>query len=82
MRIFAKENWKSMMDTVVLSILLAMVTCMMSLIVITGGGGVHQVLHHAGCDLSNALEKAPHGFDLLEKFPIIGELGELEPIQH
>jgi predicted heme/steroid binding protein len=36
--------------------------------------GVHQVVHHAGCDLTEELEKAPHGADMLEKFPIVGEL--------
>jgi predicted heme/steroid binding protein len=36
--------------------------------------GVHQVMHCAGCDLTDALEQAPHGFSLLEKFPIVGEL--------
>jgi len=36
--------------------------------------GVHHVSHHAGADLTDALELAPHGFSLLEKFPIIGEL--------
>lgn len=34
--------------------------------------GIHQVLHNAGRDLTNALEQAPHGDDLLQKFPIIG----------
>lgn len=36
--------------------------------------GVHHVLHKAGCDLTGALERAPHGVDLLEKFPVVGEL--------
>lgn len=36
--------------------------------------GVHHARHHAGGDLTEALEQAPHGIDLLEKFPIIGEL--------
>jgi predicted heme/steroid binding protein len=31
-------------------------------------------MHHAGCDLTEALELAPHGIGLLEKFPIVGEL--------
>ena len=39
--------------------------------------GTHQVMHHAGCDLTDALKQAPHGADMLEKFPIVGEL--LEP---
>jgi predicted heme/steroid binding protein len=36
--------------------------------------GVHQVTHRAGCDLTDALEQAPHDFDLLEKFPVVGKL--------
>ena len=36
--------------------------------------GIHQVMHGAGCDLTEALEQAPHGPDLLDKFPIIGQL--------
>lgn len=36
--------------------------------------GRHQVLHHAGVDLTADLEQAPHGADLLEKFPVIGTL--------
>ena len=34
--------------------------------------GTHQVLHSAGVDLTNALEQAPHGGDVLEKFPVVG----------
>lgn len=34
--------------------------------------GTHQVLHSAGVDLTDALEQAPHGGDLLGKFPIVG----------
>ena len=36
--------------------------------------GTHQVLHNAGVDLTDALEKAPHSHDVLEKFPLIGIL--------
>ena len=36
--------------------------------------GVHQVMHYAGCDLTEALEKAPHGSDMLDKFPVVSEL--------
>jgi predicted heme/steroid binding protein len=36
--------------------------------------GVHQVTHRAGCDLTDDLERAPHDFSLLEKFPVVGEL--------
>ena len=38
--------------------------------------GKHQVIHKAGEDLTSALEKAPHGEDLLKKFPVIGILKE------
>jgi predicted heme/steroid binding protein len=31
-------------------------------------------MHRTGYDLTEALEQAPHGFDLLEKFSIVGEL--------
>lgn len=36
--------------------------------------GIHQVTHRAGCDLSEALQQAPHGPDMLDKFPVVGEL--------
>jgi len=36
--------------------------------------GIHQVIHRAGCDLTGALESAPHGTDMLDRFPIVGEL--------
>ena len=36
--------------------------------------GEHQVLHHAGEDLTEALKAAPHGTELLEKFSMIGTL--------
>ncbi|MGQ9543116.1 MAG: cytochrome b5 domain-containing protein [Candidatus Bathyarchaeia archaeon] len=36
--------------------------------------GDHQVLHKAGMDLTEALEQAPHGEDVLEKFPMVGIL--------
>ncbi len=36
--------------------------------------GTHQVLHRAGVDLTEALEQAPHGGDVLEKFPVVGVL--------
>jgi len=38
--------------------------------------GVHQVRHYAGRDLTYVLKQAPHGADMLEKFPIVGELAE------
>jgi predicted heme/steroid binding protein len=36
--------------------------------------GTHQVLHGAGVDLTDALGRAPHGSDVLEKFPVVGIL--------
>ena len=38
--------------------------------------GVHQVTHYAGYDLTDAQKQAPHGADMLEKFPIVGKLVE------
>ncbi len=40
--------------------------------------GVHHAMHSAGHDLTAALGRAPHGLDLLQKFPILGELAESE----
>jgi predicted heme/steroid binding protein len=37
-------------------------------------GGKHQVLHKAGEDLTEALNNAPHGEDLLIRVKCIGEL--------
>jgi len=39
-----------------------------------GRKGIHQVLHRAGCDLTEALKEAPHGPEILNKFPVVGEL--------
>jgi predicted heme/steroid binding protein len=36
--------------------------------------GRHQVLPRAGRDLSDAFAEAPHGPDLLERFPVVGRL--------
>jgi predicted heme/steroid binding protein len=36
--------------------------------------GRHQVLHNAGEDLTDSLEQAPHGVEMLERFPVIGIL--------
>ena len=36
--------------------------------------GVHQVMHRAGYDLTEALKRAPHGPDTLDRFPVVGEL--------
>jgi predicted heme/steroid binding protein len=38
--------------------------------------GRHQVLHNAGEDLTDSLEQAPHGVEMLERFPVIGTLRE------
>jgi len=38
--------------------------------------GRHQALHEAGKDLTEALNEAPHGTDLLERVPVIGTLVE------
>lgn len=39
--------------------------------------GNHQVLHNAGEDLTDSLERAPHGADMLERFPVVGTLEEI-----
>jgi predicted heme/steroid binding protein len=36
--------------------------------------GRHQALHQAGHDLTDVLDNAPHGEDLLERVPLIGTL--------
>jgi len=36
--------------------------------------GTHQVLHCAGVDLTEALEQAPHGAQVLKRFPVVGIL--------
>lgn len=36
--------------------------------------GIHQVMHRAGCDQTEALKEAPHGPELLERFPVVGEM--------
>ena len=37
-------------------------------------GGVHQRLHHAGEDLTEYLEEAPHGVEVLRRVPQAGVL--------
>ena len=38
-------------------------------------GGNHQVLHHAGREFTDVLDKeAPHGPEFLERYPVVGEL--------
>jgi predicted heme/steroid binding protein len=39
-------------------------------------GGRHMAMHEAGRDLTEALDQAPHGEDLLERVPVIGVLAE------
>jgi predicted heme/steroid binding protein len=36
--------------------------------------GKHEVTHQAGEDLTGGLDSAPHGEDLLWKFPVVGFL--------
>jgi predicted heme/steroid binding protein len=38
--------------------------------------GRHQVLHHAGADLTTELARAPHGAHLLERVLVVGTLRE------
>jgi len=38
--------------------------------------GRHQVTHYAGRDWSKGLKDAPHGPEMLDKFPIVGILVE------
>ena len=37
-------------------------------------GGNHEALHDAGVDLTEAIDQAPHGEYVLEKFPVIGKM--------
>ncbi len=39
-------------------------------------GGKHQVTHAAGQDLTEVLDGAPHGEDLLGRLPIVGALAD------
>ncbi len=36
--------------------------------------GLHMNRHRAGTDLTNALSAAPHGIEVLERFPVVGSL--------
>ncbi|HIH70844.1 MAG TPA: cytochrome B5, partial [Methanothermobacter thermautotrophicus] len=36
--------------------------------------GRHQAGHSAGSDLTEDIKKAPHGAELLERFPVVGVL--------
>ncbi|NIQ38967.1 MAG: cytochrome b5 [Proteobacteria bacterium] len=42
-------------------------------------GGVHMERHHAGCDLSPAMDAAPHGPEVLERIPEVGLLTSRRP---
>jgi len=42
-------------------------------------GGRHQATHLAGTDLSGELGQAPHGADLLQRFPVVGILLDPRP---
>ncbi|MBC7190561.1 cytochrome B5 [Candidatus Aerophobetes bacterium] len=44
-------------------------------------GGVHQVIHQAGKDLTWALSQAPHGEEAIKRFPVVGELIKEEEIK-
>ncbi len=37
-------------------------------------GGRHQAMHHAGRDLTPELSSAPHGDDVIRRFPQVGVL--------
>ncbi|OIP35138.1 MAG: cytochrome B5 [Deltaproteobacteria bacterium CG2_30_66_27] len=39
-------------------------------------GGKHFWIHNAGADLTRSMGQAPHGEDMLERCPIIGELAD------
>jgi len=36
--------------------------------------GVHQVLHQAGNDFTQEVKCAPHGKELLDRFPVVGRM--------
>lgn len=40
--------------------------------------GKHQITHFTGKDLTEALERAPHSIDYVEKYPLIGKLIEIK----
>ncbi len=42
--------------------------------------GLHMNRHRAGTDLTEALSAAPHGHDVLERFPVVGNLSR--PVPH
>ena len=44
--------------------------------------GGHEGLHEAGCDLTQQMKDAPHGDDVLDKFPVVGALAQSEQAEH
>lgn len=40
----------------------------------TWRNGYHQLFHSPGTDLTSAMAEAPHGAEILEKFPVVGIL--------
>jgi len=40
--------------------------------------GKHQVIHRAGMDLTEAFKHAPHGEEVLKRFPVVGFLRKNE----
>ncbi len=44
--------------------------------------GGHQAVHEAGRDLTRELNNAPHGKEMLDKFPIVGEFLWYKEIEH
>ncbi len=38
--------------------------------------GEHEALHEAGRDLTQELELAPHGSDVIERYQVVGTLSE------
>jgi predicted heme/steroid binding protein/uncharacterized membrane protein len=44
-------------------------------------GGIHMGRHAAGRDLTNDIEAAPHGTEVLDRYPEVGRLERKAPIQ-
>jgi len=42
-------------------------------------GGLHMKRHHAGSDLTTDIQAAPHGPEVLERYPQVGVVKEKEP---
>jgi len=43
--------------------------------------GLHMNTHHAGQDLSRAIQAAPHGMEVFERFELVGELAEAAAVK-